>query len=53
MFVMVFKYFQVFSQVFQTLVSSVSFIFFYVATVASGCFESRSDGVHRMRVERG
>jgi len=45
--------FQAFSQVFQTLVSSVLFVFFYVATVASGYFKSRSDVTHGMRVGSG
>ena len=46
--------FQSFSQVFQTFVSSVSSVFFlYVATVASGCFKSRSGVVHGMHVGSG
>ena len=54
MFAMVFKSFQAFSQVFHTIVSSVSSIFFlYVVTIASGCFSSRSGVAHGMRVGSG
>jgi hypothetical protein len=38
-----------FLQVFHTLVSSVSFVFF-VAIVASGCFKNRLGVTHVMRV---
>jgi hypothetical protein len=43
--------FLAFSQVFQTLVLSVSFV--YVATVASEYFKSRSGVAHGMRVGSG
>jgi hypothetical protein len=51
MFTMVFK---CFSSVFAS-VSDVCFkcficLFFYVATITSGCFKSRSDVTHRMHV---
>jgi hypothetical protein len=45
--------FQAFSQVFQTFVSSVSSIFFYMLQLVSECFKSRLDVAHRMRMGNG
>ena len=44
------NYFQLFLQVFQMHVSNVSSVFFYVTSVASGCFKSRSGVAHWIRV---
>jgi hypothetical protein len=41
---------QAFLQVFETLVSNVLFVFFYIATISSGCFKSRSSVTHRMHM---
>ena len=38
--------FQLFLQVFQMHVSNVSSVFFYVTSVASGCFKSKSGVAH-------
>jgi hypothetical protein len=45
--------FQVFSQLFQMLVSIISDACFYVAIVVSACFKSILDVAHGMRVESG
>jgi hypothetical protein len=47
-------FFTCFSQVFQMLVLSVSFVFFlYVATIVCGCFKSRSSIAYEIRVGSG
>jgi hypothetical protein len=54
MFVIVFKYFSgVFAKCFRRLCLSVFCLLWYVATVASGCFKSRSDVTHGMRMRSG
>jgi hypothetical protein len=53
MFTMVSNVFQVFSQLYETLVLSISSVFLYVATATSRCFKSISCVAHGMRVKSG